>query len=59
MASTEPLRMLLAVDFDAGHAGLGGEGNELGVEVRELAAAETVLLLGEDDDGAAFGGLVG
>jgi hypothetical protein len=27
--------------------------------VRELAAAEAVLLLGEDDDGAAFGGLVG
>ena len=48
-----------AVDFDAGHAGEGGEGDELGVEVRELAAAEVVLLLGEDDDGAAFGSFVG
>ena len=48
-----------AVEIDAAHAGLRGEGDEVGVMLGDLAAADAVLLLGEDDDGAALGGLVG
>jgi hypothetical protein len=48
-----------AGQVDAAHAGLRGEGNELGVNAAEVASAEVVLLLGEHDDGAAFGGFVG
>ncbi len=43
---------------DAAHAGLGGEGDQLGRRV-ESPTGEAVLLLGENDDRAAFRGLVG
>eukprot|EP01035_Chromulina_nebulosa_P052103 gene52103-71016_t len=46
-------------EIDAAHAGLRGEGNKGGVRRRELATAEIELLLRENDDAAAFGGLVG
>ncbi len=59
MASAAPLRMMRAVKVDAGHARLRGEGNELGVHCAQFAAAEAVLFLGEDDDGATFGSFVG
>ena len=44
---------------DAAHAGLRGEGNELGVELVHVAAANAVLRLGEDYDRAALRRLVG
>ncbi len=50
---------LLAVHVDTRHAGLGGEGDPLGVRQLALVAfAQPVLLLREDHDGAALGGLV-
>ena len=48
-----------AVEIDAAHAGLRGEGNEVGLVLGDFAAADVVLLLGQHDDGAAFGRLVG
>ena len=48
-----------AVDIDAAHAGLRGEGDEVRLVLGDFAAADVVLLLGEHDDGAAFGGFVG
>ena len=48
-----------AGQVDAAHAGLRGEGNELGVNAAQVAAAQVVLLLGQHDDRAALGGLVG
>ena len=46
-----------AGDVDARHAGLRGEGHEL--RVAELVLAQTEAILGEHDDRAALGGLVG
>jgi hypothetical protein len=61
-----PLRIERAGDavaggeVDAAHAGLGGEGDEGRVLAGQVAlAAQVELLLGEDDDAAALGGLVG
>ena len=48
-----------AAEFDAAHPRLGGERNELGVELLHVAAADAILLLGEHDDGAPLRGLVG
>ena len=48
-----------AVEVDAAHPRLGREGNERGVQLVHVAAAEAVLLLGQDDDAAAFGRFVG
>ena len=53
-----------AVEVHAGHARLGGEGDEVhplrGCFARAHGlAAQAVLFLGQHDDGAAFGGLVG
>ena len=45
--------------IDAAHAGLRGERNEGGGELRHVAAADAVFLLGEHDDRAAFRRLVG
>ncbi len=51
---------LAAVDVHARHAGLGGEGDPLGLgELALVALAQPVLFLREDHDGAALGGLVG
>ena len=47
-----------AVEIDAGHARLRGEGNERGFIV-QMAPAQAVFFLGQDDDGAAFGSFVG
>ena len=43
---------------DAAHAGLRGEGDELGVNTAQVAAAKVVLLFRQDNYGSAFGGLV-
>ena len=48
---------MAAVEIDAAHAGASGEGNE--VSGVDFAFADLEFLLGEDDDGAAFGGFVG
>ena len=48
-----------AVDVDAADAGLRRERDELRVQRRHVAAADAVLLLGQDDDRAAFRRLVG
>ncbi len=48
-----------AIEVDAAHAGLRRERDEMGVHRRHLAAADAVLLLGEDDDRAAFRRFVG
>jgi hypothetical protein len=48
-----------AFDVDAAHAGLGGEGNEGGVRMRQFAAADVELLFGEHHDAAAFGSFIG
>ena len=48
-----------AVEIHAAHAGLRGEGNEVGFVLGHFAAADVVFLLGQHDDGAAFGRLVG
>ena len=45
-------------DFDAAHARLRAEGNEIGVHFAEFAAANAVFLLRQHDDGAALGRLV-
>ena len=50
---------LAAIQVDAGHPGLCGEGDELRFVIGEFAAAEPVLLLGQHDNRAAFGSLVG
>ncbi len=47
------------VQIDARHSRLRRERNEHRALVRELAFADAVLLLREDDDGAAFGRFVG
>ena len=44
---------------DAAHAGLRGEGHERCAAAAEFAAAEIEFLLGEHDDAAALGRLVG
>ena len=55
-----PLRILRAVDVHARHTGLGGEGDPLGAgQFALVALAQPVLLLRQDDDGAALGRLVG
>ncbi len=51
---------LAAVDVDTRHPGLGGELDPRGTgQLTLVALAQPVLLLGEDDDGAALGRLVG
>ena len=51
---------LAPVDVDARHPGLGGEGDPLGAgQLALVALAQAVLLLRQDDDGAALGRLVG
>ena len=47
-----------AADLDAAHAALRGEWDEIGAQLGQIAAAHTVLFLGEHDDGTALGGLV-
>ena len=50
------LAVLLAVEVDAAHARLRGEGHELGVgQLREFAPPDALLLFGEDNNRAAFG----
>ena len=49
---------LAAVQVDATHPRLGRERHERGAELLDLALANLVLLLGQDDDAAPFGGLV-
>jgi hypothetical protein len=51
------LAQLAAVEVHAAHPGLGGEGDELGVQLREVVLADSVLL-GQHDDRASLGGLV-
>ena len=46
-------------DLHAAHPALCREGNELGVELGDIAAPDAVFLLGEHHDGAAFRRLVG
>src|ERR1035437_1776940 len=48
-----------SVYIDAAHAGLRGEGDEVGLVRCHFAAAEVVLFLGQDHDGAALRGFVG
>ena len=50
---------LVAVEVDAAHAGGRGEGDEGGLDLGQLALAKAVALLGEDDDRAPLGRLVG
>ena len=50
---------LAAVQVHAAHPRLRGEGDERRAELLDLALADAVLLLGEDDDAAALGRLVG
>ena len=47
------------VHLHAAHAALGGERNEVGAQLGEVAAADAVFLLGENDNGSPLGGLVG
>ena len=49
----------LVEEVHAAHARLRGERHELGVRLGDLAAAQVELLLGQHDDGAAFGRFVG
>ena len=49
---------LAPVDVRPGHAGLGGEGDEPGPLLQQVAAAQAIALLGQDHDRAAFGCLV-
>ena len=53
------LAVLETVQIDAAHARLGGEGDEVRIVAREVAAAQAVLLLREHDDRASLGRLVG
>ena len=53
------LAELLAVEVDAAHPGRRRERDERRLVLRELAAADVVLLLREHDDRAALGRLVG
>ena len=48
-----------AGQIDAAHAGLRREWHELGMDAAQIASAEVVLLLGQNDDGAALGSFVG
>ncbi len=50
---------LPAIQVDSGHSGLGGEGDEFCLMRGEVAAAQLVSFLGQDDDGAAFWSFVG
>ena len=51
---------LAPVDVHTRHPGLGGEGDPLGAgQLALVALAQPVLLLRQDDDGAALGRLVG
>ena len=59
IASAAPLRISPAFEVDAAHARLRAEGDELRAERLHVAPADAVLLLGEHDDRAAFGRLVG
>jgi hypothetical protein len=55
-----PLRITGAVIIETAHAGLRGEGDEDGLgQLVDLATAEVVAFLCEDDDGAALGGFIG
>ena len=51
--------MLAAVEVDAAHARLRGEGDELRAQRLHVALADAVLLLGQHHDAAALGRLVG
>jgi hypothetical protein len=48
-----------SVEIHAAHAGLRGEGDEVRLVLGHLAAANVVLLFGQDHDGAALRRLVG
>ena len=48
-----------SAEVESAHAGLSGEGDEGGIAIGEVAAAKVIFALGQDDDGAAFGGFVG
>ncbi len=55
-----PFANVLAIDVEPAHAGLGGEGDEGGMgQFVNFPSADAVFILGEDDDAAAFRGLVG
>src|SRR5262249_20404790 len=43
-----------AADFDPAHAALRGERDEVRAQFGKIAAAETVFLLGEHDDGSSL-----
>ena len=47
-----------AIDIHAAHARVSGERNEVGFVLRHFAAAQTVLLFGQNDNGAALGSFV-
>ena len=57
MESAAPLRMEPSVEVDPAHSRLGGERNER--SRTDLALAEAMLLLREDDDGSTLRSLVG
>src|SRR5262245_53886889 len=50
---------LPAVQVDAAHPGLGGEWHEGRAQSLYVPLADTVLLLGQDDDAPTLGGFVG
>ncbi len=50
---------LASVEIAATHAGFRAERNELRADLRHVATAEPVFLLGENDDRSAFRRLVG
>src|SRR5262249_51701665 len=53
-----PLAYPGAVDLHPAHAALRGERDEVDTQLAEIAAADAVSLLGENDDGTALRGLV-
>ena len=53
-----PFAQLSTVDIDSAHPRVCGEGNEMGFVLGDFAAAQVVLLLCQDDDGAALWRLI-
>ena len=54
-----PLAQAAAVDVNTAHAGVSGEGKEVGFVLRHLAPPKAVGLFGKHHNRAAFGRFIG